>query len=64
MSDLIDLKNAAWSAMDALPKPVAKADALAAALTVLPKKEQGEFTKWFSKNGDAIVTKLNLPATQ
>ena len=49
------------SAIYAAPKPVARDDVLRIANDVLQghAKERGEFGKWFEKNGDAFLERVN-----
>ncbi len=49
-----------WSKLCELPKPVTTADALAAAAEVLdPIGRTQQFQKWFEKNGDVLLRRLN-----
>lgn len=59
MSIPTELRDLVWHAMDSLPKPATKETALAAALEVLTGLESTQFSKWWEKNADYVVERLN-----
>lgn len=58
-----ELRTQVWDAMNALPRPVSKDDALSTALAILTGQQATQFSNWWEKNGDATLVKLNAQAS-
>lgn len=59
MADHAELRNTLWDALQAEPKPVTKARALAVARKTLPHLEATQFAEWMKKHGDRLMEKIN-----
>ena len=57
---MADTQTDVLNAMGALPRPITREAALAAAAQVLaPLGLEQQFREWFKQNGDAVLRRLN-----
>ena len=59
---MADAHQAVWDALQALPKPVGKDDALVAAnnaLSALGTGQNQQFMEWFDTNWEPLLRKFN-----